>query len=122
MFRIKTGPHQYGRLLPGIGDRLLATWDVHGVMEELCKAMGLLLPEGEDAYLNAQAQFDWVKTALNIPAVAYGDLMRLLEVWVMGVPATEVRVASIIVSFPVVKWLANIKPSNRTDVPIMMSF
>jgi hypothetical protein len=63
------------------------------VLEELCKAMGMVLPEGEDAYLNAQTQFDWIKTALSIPAVAYGDLMRLLEVWVMGVPATEVRCA-----------------------------
>lgn len=61
------------------------------MLEELCKAMGLVLPKGEEAYLNAQTQFDWIKTALSIPAVSYGDLMRLLEVWIMGVPATEVR-------------------------------
>lgn len=53
--------------------------------------MGLVLPKGEEAYLNAQTQFDWIKAALSIPAVSYGDLMRLLEVWIMGVPATEVR-------------------------------
>ena len=53
--------------------------------------MGVVLPKGEEAYLNAQTQFDWNKAALSIPAVSYGDLMRLLEVWIMGVPATEVR-------------------------------
>ena len=66
--------------------------------------MGMALPIGEEAYLNAQTQFDWIKTALSIPAVSYGDLMRLLEVWVMGVPATEVR--SLISILAGVRWFA----------------
>ena len=90
LYGIATGLYQYGRHQPGIGDRLLATWDVHGVLEDFCKAMGMAVPEGDDAYLTAQAQYEWVKTELGIPEVAYGDIMRLMETWIMGVPATEV--------------------------------
>ena len=60
------------------------------MLEDFCKAMGMVLPTGKDAYLTAQAQYDWMKTALSIPAVAYGDIMRLMEAWIIGVPATEV--------------------------------
>lgn len=67
--------YQYGRHRPGIGDRLLATWDPHGVLEEFCRAMGMTIPVGEDAYLTAQAQFTWMKAELGIPEVLYGNMM-----------------------------------------------
>jgi hypothetical protein len=59
-------------------------------LEDFTKAMGMVLPTGDEAYLTADAQYEWLKATLNIPAIAYGDIMRLLEAWIMGVPATEV--------------------------------
>ena len=52
--------------------------------------MGMTIPVGEDAYLTAQAQFTWMKAELGIPEVLYGNMMWLMETWLMGVPASEV--------------------------------
>ena len=89
-FRITSGAYQYGRTRPGVGDRLLETWDVHGVVEDFCKAMGMSLPTGNDVYVTAKGQLDWIKAELAIPDISYNDLMRLMETWIMGVPAEEV--------------------------------
>ena len=67
--RTTTGGYQYGRHKPGIGDRLLHTWDVHGVQEDFSKALGMELTVNDNAYLTAQAQYDWIKADLNIPRI-----------------------------------------------------
>ena len=59
-YRITSGAYQYGRTRPGVGDRLLDTWDVHGVVEDFCKAMDMKLPTGDDVYVTAKGQFDWI--------------------------------------------------------------
>lgn len=89
-YRIAPGAYQYGRTRPGVGDRLLATWDVHGVLENFCKALGMTLPTGDDVYVTAKGQFDWLREELSVPDLSYNDLMRLMETWVMGVPGEEV--------------------------------
>ena len=52
--------------------------------------MDMTLPTGDDVYVTAQGQFDWIKEQFSVPELAYNDLMRLMETWIMGVPATEV--------------------------------
>ena len=69
-YRITSGAYQYGRTRPGVGDRLLDTWDVHGVLEDFCKAMEMTLPTGDDVYVTAKGQFDWIKEELSIPEVS----------------------------------------------------
>lgn len=71
------------------------------MLEDFCKDMGLVPPTGENAYVTALGQFDWIKETLNIPEVSYNDIMRLMETWVMGVPADEVCATICIVSLVV---------------------
>ena len=71
------------------------------MLEDFCKDMGLVPPTGEDAYVTALGQYDWIKGTLNIPEVSYNDIMRLMETWVMGVPANEVCATICIVSLAV---------------------
>lgn len=73
-----------------MGDRLLITWDVHGVLEDFCRALKMDLPTGDNAYVTAKGQFDWIKGELSVPELTYNDLMRLVETWIMGVPGEEV--------------------------------
>jgi hypothetical protein len=89
-YRIAPGAYQYGRTRPGVGDRILVTWDVHGVLEDFCKALKMTLPTGDDVYVTAKGQFDWFKEELSVPELTYNDLMRLVETWIMGVPGEEV--------------------------------
>lgn len=88
--RTRKSNFQYGRSRPGVGDRMLETWDVHGIFEEFCVALGMTLPTGKDAYLTAQTQFDWFKAAMEVPDIQYGDVLRLVEVWIFGVSSQEV--------------------------------
>ena len=96
-YRIAPGAYQYGRTRPGVGDRILVTWDVHGVLEDFCKALKMTLPTGDDVYVTAKGQFDWLKEELSVPELTYNDLMRLVETWIMGVPGEEVCAMSCIV-------------------------
>ena len=84
------------------------------MLEDFTKAMGMVLPVGDEAYLTAEAQYEWLKTALNIPAVSYGDIMRLLEAWIMGVPATEVCLLAFPSEFSVLPTVIYIICASRT--------
>jgi hypothetical protein len=84
-------PYQYAKSRPGAGDRILKTWDPHGVLDEFFVDINLELPTGKDAYVNAQQQYDWLKKTLDTPDLLYTDLLRLAEVWAMGAPVLEVR-------------------------------
>jgi hypothetical protein len=55
------------------------------------------LPTGDNAYVTAKGQFDWIKGELSVPELTYNDLMRLVETWIMGVPGEEVCAMSCIV-------------------------
>jgi quinol-cytochrome oxidoreductase complex cytochrome b subunit len=92
------------------------------VLEDFTKAMGMVLPTGDEAYLTADAQYEWLKASLNIPAIAYGDIMRLLEAWIMGVPATEVCLLAIHLSLvaPTVIFLICCLRAGYCPAPVFL--
>lgn len=81
-------PHR--RAFPGPADRILATWDPHGILDEFYTALKMTLPNEDDAYYTAQAQFEYFKSTWNTPQLEYIDLLRLAELWYMDTPTPEV--------------------------------
>ena len=47
------------------------TWDPHGILEEFCVVIGMTVPSGEEAYLTALEQFNWIKQTLAISEAQY---------------------------------------------------
>ena len=82
----------------GVGDRILSTWDPHGILEEFYVALQVSAAvvgasEGgaaSEEYFTAEEQFNYYKRTLYTPELRYVDLLRMAETWYMGAPIAEV--------------------------------
>lgn len=76
----------------GVVDRILETWDPHGILQEFFTALDLPKedPPADDKFFTAAEQFTLYKRLLYTPELRYVDLLRLAELWYMDTPIPTV--------------------------------